>query len=78
MSKDSSDKYYQDNKLQKRLQKTYQEDYKKRLMKDIEVFPKKKKKEEYGHELYKNLLEDEKSLVEYRKNYYKVRKNASP
>ena len=37
----------------------------------------KNKKWQYGRERYKNLFEDEKwSLVEYRKNYYKMwRKN---
>ena len=47
-------------------------------MKDIKVFVrnKKKKKREYGHERYKNLAEDEKQkLTEYRKKYYKMKKN---
>ena len=47
-------------------------------MKYIEVFlyKKKKKKRQYGHERYKILSEDPKQkLVEYRKKYYKMRKN---
>ena len=69
MSKNSSAKYYQNNK--ERLQKN--------LVKDIKVFlkKKKKKKRQYGRERYKNLQEDEKQkLVEYRKSYCKIRKNA--
>ena len=60
MSKDSLAKYFQNNK--ERLQK--------KLVKDIKVFlKKKKKKKQYGRGQYKNLLEDEKQkLVEYRKN----------
>ena len=35
------------------------------------------KKRKYGREYYKNLSEDEKQkLVEYRKKYYRMRKNA--
>ena len=63
MSKNSSAKYYQENK--ERLQKKF--------------FLKKKKKNNssIGHERYKNLPEDEKQkLFEYRKQYYKMRKNA--
>ena len=38
---------------------------------------KKKKKQQYGREQYKNLPEDEKQKpVEYRKKYYRMRKNA--
>ena len=47
-------------------------------MKDIKVFLKKikGKKQQYGSECYKNLPEDEKQkLAEYRKKYYKMRKN---
>ena len=41
------------------------------LVKDVKVFI-KKKKEQYGHERYKNLSEDEKQkLVEYSKNIIK-------
>ena len=45
-------KYYQENK--KRLQK--------KVVKDIRIFPKKrkKKKQQYGHERYKNLSKNEK------------------
>ena len=68
MSKNLATKYYQENK--ERLQKN--------LMKDIKVFlkKKKKKKQQYGlHE--KNLSENKKQvLVEYRKKYYRMRKNA--
>ena len=49
----------------------------KKLVKDIKDFlKKKKKKQQYGCEKYKTLSEDEKqTLVEYRKKYYKMRKN---
>ena len=56
-------------KIKKRLQK--------KLTKDIKILLKKKnkKKQQYGCESYKNLLEDDKQkLVEYRKKYYKMRK----
>ena len=56
--------------IKKRLQE--------KLVKDINVFlrKKKKKKEQYGSERYKTLPEGEKQkLVEYRKKYYKMRKN---
>ena len=68
ISKDSSAKYYQNNK----------EILQKKLVKDIKVFiKKKKKKQQYGCKGYKNLSEDEKQkLLEYRKNYYKMRKKA--
>ena len=48
------------------------------LVKDIKVFLKKKiKKQQNGCEQYKNLPENKKQkLVEYRKKYYKMRKNA--
>ena len=45
---------------------------KKKLVKDIIIFLKKtkKKKQQYGRELCKNLSEDEKQkLIEYRKKY---------
>ena len=62
MSKKLSAKYYQENK--ERLQK--------KLGKDIKTFSKKKN----GREGYKNLSEDQKQkLVEYRKKYYRIRKN---
>ena len=69
MSKTLLAKYYQENK--ERLQE--------KCAKDIKIFLKKKKgkKQEYGCERYKNLSEDEKQkLVEYRKKYYTMRKNA--
>ena len=63
MSKNLSDKCYQENK--ERLLK--------KLVKDMKIFLKKKtKKQQYGRERYKNLSEDEKlKLVEYRKKYYR-------
>ena len=65
MPEDSSAKYYQDNK--ERLNK--------KLVKDIKVFQ-KKKKQQYGHERYKNLPENEKQkLFDYRKNTTKQTKN---
>ena len=68
MSKDSSTKYYQNNK--ERLQKKAPERYQS-LSKE-----KKEKKQQYDQERYKYLPEDEKqNLVEYRKKYY-MRKNA--
>ena len=47
-------------------------------MKYIKVFlNKRKKKQQYGCERYKNLPEDAKeNLVMYRKRYYKIRNNA--
>ena len=62
MSKTSSAKYYQENN----------ETLQKKLVKDIKIFlkMKKKKKRQYGREWYKNLWEVEKQkLVEYRKNF---------
>ena len=35
----------------------------------------KEKKQQYGHEQYKNLPEDDTKLVEYWKIYYKMRKS---
>ena len=67
MSKDSSAKYYQNNK--ERLRKKACERY--------ESFS-KEKEWEYGCKRYKKLPEDKKQkLVKYRKKYYKKRKNAS-
>ena len=58
ISKDSSSKYDQDNK--ERLQN--------KLVKDIKVFLKKKKKKVIIRERYKNLSKNEKrKLVEYKK-----------
>ena len=67
MSKDLSAKYYQDNN--ERLQKI--------LRKMSRSFQRRKTKHQYGHEHYKNLLEDEKQkAVERREKYYRMRKNA--
>ena len=50
-------------------------DYKKKPVKDIKIFLRERKKQQYGHECYKTLSEDEKQkLVEYRKKYYRIRK----
>ena len=58
ISKDSSSKYDQDNK--ERLQN--------KLVKNIKVFLKKKKKKAIIRERYKNLSKNEKrKLVEYKK-----------
>ena len=65
-----SAKYYQENKerLQKKVCKRYQN-----LSEE-----KKEKKWQYGCERHKNLLEDEnQKLVEYRKKYYRTKKNTS-
>ena len=67
VSKDSWPKYYQNNK----------KGYKKKLVKDIKVLPRKNKKES-GCEQQKHLSEDEKQKpVEYtlRKRYSKMRSN---
>ena len=67
MSKDSLAKYYQNDK--ERLHK--------KLMKNIKVFLKKKKKtkRQYGCQRYKNLSVGEKQkFVEYRKKYNKMKK----
>ena len=47
-------------------------------MKDIQIFlRKKKKKQQYGLERYKNLSDEAKQkVVEYRKQYYRMRKYA--
>ena len=66
--KNLSAKYYQGNK--KRLQI--------KLVKDIKIFLKKKKKtnQQYGCERDKNLSEDEiQKPVEHRKKCYRMRKN---
>ena len=66
ISKDSSSKYDQDNK--ERLQN--------KLVKDIKVFLKKKKKKVIIRERYKNLSKNEKrKLVEYKKKQYRMRRN---
>ena len=70
MSENLSAKYHQENK----------EALQKQLVKDIKIFLRKKKKKEqrkHIHEHNKNLSGDEKNkLVEYRKKYYNMRKNA--
>ena len=64
--KDSSSKYYQDNK----------EIQQKKLIKDIKVFLKKKKKKAIISERYNFFSKNEKQkLVECRKKYYRMRKN---
>ena len=67
MYKNSSAKYYQKNK----------EILQQQIIRDIKFFLKKrKKKQEYGPEQYKNLSEDEKQrLVEYRKSYFEMQTN---
>ena len=53
---------------------------KEKLVKDIKIFIKKKKRkqQQYGCEHYKNLSEDVKNiLAEYRKTYYRMGKNAA-
>ena len=68
MSKNLSTKYYQENK--ERLQK--------KLVKDIKMFlKKKKKKSDYIAVNVTKISEDGKQkLVYYRKTYYRIRKNA--
>ena len=75
MSKNLSAKYYQENKVAKKS--IAYKNYKKKFVKYIRIFlmKKKKKKQQYGRELYKNLLEDVKQkFVENRKQFYKIRK----
>ena len=48
------------NVYQLNIIKKIKKDYKKKLVKDIEIFLKKKKTRQYGCEPCKNLLEDEK------------------
>ena len=58
--------------------KKIEEDYKRKLVQDIKIFLKKKKKKrrQYARERYKILSENKKNkLVEYRKKYYRMRKN---
>ena len=67
MSKNLSAKYHQENK-----KKTS----KKKLVKDIKIFlkTKRKKKRQYGRESYKIANVEKQKLVEYRKKYYRIRK----
>ena len=54
-------------------------DHQKKFVKDIKIFliKEKIKKRQYGHERYKNTPEDEKQKpAEYRKKYYRMRKNS--
>ena len=70
MSKNLSARYFQENKegLQKIARERYQN-----LSKE-----KKEEKQQHGCERYKNLSEGEKNkLLDYKKKYYKMRKNAS-
>ena len=68
ISKNSSAKYYQENK--ERPQRKARKRYQSLSKKD------KEKKWQYACELYKNLPQDEKqNLVEHRKKNYKMRKN---
>ena len=68
MSKNLSAKYYRENKGRSQ----------KKLAKDIKSSQRReRKKQQYGHEHYKNLAEDKKQkLVVYRKKYCRMRKNA--
>ena len=66
MSKIKSVKYYQNNKG--KLQRSACE--------RCQSPSKEQKKQQYGRERYKNLLEDDKQkLVEKRKKYHKMRKS---
>ena len=71
----SASKYYQENK--ERIPKKKIEKKRKTKTKCItKPFQKWTKKQQYGHEYYKNLQKDEKQkLVDYRKKYYQMRKN---
>ena len=68
VSKKLSAKYYSENK--ERLQKKF--------VKNIKIFLKKKKekKRQYGCERWKLPEEEKNKLVEYRKKYYRMKKNA--
>ena len=69
MSKNLSDKYYQENKgrFEKKARERYQ----------ILSKEEKEKKRQYGRERYKNLLEvGKQKLCEYRKKYYRMSKHA--
>ena len=49
---------------------------KKKLAKDIKILVKKKKKQQYDRESYKNLSKDQKQkLVEYKNKYYRMIEN---
>ena len=52
--------------------------YQERHVKGINIFSKKKRKQQYGSERFKILVKNEKQrLTEYRKNYFEKWKNAS-
>ena len=62
------------NFISQTLSKQKRKTVKKKLAKDIKIYlkKKKKKKQDYGRERYKNLSKDEKQKsVEYRKNIAK-------
>ena len=65
MSKDISAKYYQDNK----------ERQQKQLVKDIKIFLKKIPKSNYGDMNNIKMKDETQRLVEYIKNYFRMRKN---
>ena len=68
MSKNLSAKYYQESK----------ESLQKKLVKDIKIFLKKKKKKSNNMVVNVTNISQKmkKRLVEYRKKYYRMRKNA--
>ena len=67
MSKDISAKYYRDNK----------ERQQKQLVKDVKVFLKKISKRNYVDMNNIKMKDETQRLVEYIKNYFRMRKNYS-
>ena len=67
MSKDISAKYYQDNK----------ERQQKQIVKDVKVFLKKISKRNYVDMNNIKMKDETQRLVEYIKNYFRMRKNYS-
>ena len=67
MSKDISAKYYRDNK----------ERQQKQLVKDVKVFLKKISKKNYVDMNNIKMKDETQRLVEYIKNYFRMRKNYS-
>ena len=67
MSKDISAKYYRDNK----------ERQQKQLVKDVKVFLKKISKRNYADMNNIKMKDETQRLVEYIKNYFRMRKNYS-
>lgn len=64
------------NFLHPDIVKTTKNRFKKCYMKGIKIFLKKKKqKRKYGYRQYKNLSENEKKIIEYRKIYSEIKKN---